>query len=51
VQLPYKFAKQSRVKIFRNERTWSTPLDLKLLFWSISECFLTARNLMQNWPK
>ena len=26
---------RSRVKIFRNERTWSTPLDTKLTFWCV----------------
>ena len=31
-----KFVPQSRVGIFRNERTRSTPLDPKLTFWCIS---------------
>jgi hypothetical protein len=30
--LSHKFAKQSCVGIFRNERTSSTPLDPKLMF-------------------
>ena len=32
VKLVQKFVPQSRVGIFRNERTRSTPLDSKLLF-------------------
>jgi hypothetical protein len=32
VPLTHKFAKQSRVRIFRNERTQSSPLDTKLMF-------------------
>jgi len=34
--LVQKFVPQSRVGIFRNERTRSTPLDPKLTFWCIS---------------
>jgi hypothetical protein len=48
--LPHKFAKQSRVGIFRNVRARSTPLDPKVMFWGISDRFVTARKLMQNWP-
>jgi hypothetical protein len=33
VPLAHKFAKQTRVRIFRGEGTRSTPLDLKLMFW------------------
>ena len=36
VQLMQKFVAQSRVGIFHNECTRSTPMDLKLLFWWIS---------------
>jgi hypothetical protein len=32
VPLTHKFARQSRVIFFRNERTRSTPLDPKLMF-------------------
>jgi hypothetical protein len=32
VPLTHKFSKQSRARIFRNERTTSTPLDQKLKF-------------------
>ena len=35
-ELVQKFVPQSRVGIFRNERTRSTPLDPKLIFWCIS---------------
>jgi hypothetical protein len=31
--LTHKFAKESHVRIFRNERTRSTPWDRKLMFW------------------
>src|SRR6185369_11373426 len=34
-ELVQKFVTQSRVGIFHNERTRSTPLDSKLMFWSI----------------
>jgi len=30
-----KFVLRSRVGIFCNERTWSTPLDPKLMFWCV----------------
>ena len=35
-ELVQKFVPRSRVGIFRNERTSSTPLDPKLMFWSVS---------------
>jgi hypothetical protein len=41
-QLTQKFAKRTRVGIFRNERTGSTPLDPKLMFWGVSDRFVTA---------
>jgi hypothetical protein len=50
VPLKHKFAKQSRIGIFRNERTRSTPLDPKLIFSGVSHRFITARKSMQNWP-
>ena len=34
-ELVQKFVPQSRVRIFRNERTRSSPLDPKLTFWCI----------------
>jgi hypothetical protein len=49
VPLSHTFAKQSHVGIFRNERTRSTPLDPKLMFWGISDRFVTARKSLQNW--
>jgi hypothetical protein len=48
VPLTHKFAKQSRVGIFGKERTRSTPLDPKLMFWDVSDNFVTARKSMQN---
>ena len=35
-ELVQKFVSRSRVRVFRNERTRSTPLDPKLTFWCIS---------------
>jgi hypothetical protein len=32
VPLTHKFAEQSRIRIFHDKRTWSTPLDPKLMF-------------------
>jgi hypothetical protein len=42
VPLTQKFAKQSRVGIFRNERTRPTPLDPKLMFCVVSDRLVTA---------
>jgi hypothetical protein len=50
VPLTHKFAKESRVQIFRNERTQSTPLDTKLMFWGVSDLFVVTRKSMQNLP-
>jgi hypothetical protein len=50
VPLSHKFAKQSRVGIFCNERTRSTPFDPELMFWCVAGRFVTARKSMQNWP-
>jgi hypothetical protein len=50
VPLTHKFAKQSRVGIFCKECTRSTPLDPKLMFWGVWDCFVNARKSMQNWP-
>ena len=36
VVLMQKFVPRSRVRIFRNERTRSTPLDPKLMVWCVS---------------
>jgi len=35
-KLVQKFVSRSHFRIFRNERTRSTPLDPKLMFWSVS---------------
>ena len=55
VQLMQNFMPRFRVWIFRNERSWSTPLDPKLMLWCVSfrssafwNSFATARNLVQN---
>ena len=32
-----KFVPRSRISIFRNERTRSTPLDPKLMFWCVTD--------------
>jgi hypothetical protein len=50
VTLSHKFARQSRVGNFCNGRTRSTPLDPKLMYWGISDRFVTARKSLQNWP-
>ena len=36
VELMHRFVAWSRIGIFRNERTRSTPLDPKLMFWCVS---------------
>ena len=36
VQLVQKFVPQSNFVIFRNERTWSIPLDHKIMFWYVA---------------
>jgi hypothetical protein len=48
VLLTHKFAKRSYVRKYRNERTRSTPLDPKLMFWGVPDRFVTARMMMQN---
>jgi hypothetical protein len=50
VPLSHKFSKQSRVRIFRNERIRSTPFDPKLMFWVILDRFVTVQKSMQNRP-
>ena len=37
-ELVQKFVPRSRFGIIRNERTRSTPLDSKLMFWCVSYC-------------
>ena len=55
VQLMDKFVPLSRIGMFRNEPTRSTPLDPELNYWFILYClgafwicFVAARNLVQN---
>ena len=36
-ELAQKFVVRSHIEIFRNERTRSTPLDPKLMFWCLSD--------------
>jgi hypothetical protein len=50
VPLTQKFAKQSHVGIFRNERTRSTQLDPKPMFLGVLDRFVIARKSMQNYP-
>ena len=38
VQLMQKFMPRCLVRILHNERSWSTPLDPKLMFWCVSSC-------------
>jgi hypothetical protein len=42
VLLTHKSAKRCSVGKFRNERTRSTPLDPKLMFWGFSNYSITA---------
>jgi hypothetical protein len=42
VPLMHKFAKESRVRIFRNDCTRSTPLDAKLMFWGVPDQFVAT---------
>jgi hypothetical protein len=49
-QLMHKFVKRSRIEIFHNKRTRSTPLDPKLMFWGDSDYFVTAQTSVQNGP-
>ena len=49
-----KFVTRSRVGIFRNERTRSTPLDPMLMFWYVSYylgVFGTVRLPYETWCK
>ena len=41
-ELVQRFVPQSRVRIFHNKRTRSSPLDPKLLFWCVSYCLVTC---------
>jgi hypothetical protein len=50
VPLAHEFAIGTWIGIFRNERTRSTPVDPKLIFWDVSHHFVTARKSVQNAP-
>ena len=57
VQLMDEFVPLSRIGIFHNERTRSTPLDPKLMVWCISyylgafgTVLVALRNSVQNGP-
>ena len=41
-ELVQKFVKRSRIGIFRNKRTRSTPLDPKLTFWCVSNYLVAS---------
>jgi hypothetical protein len=45
VKLMHKFVQPSRVGIFCNERTRSTTLDPKLIFWGVSDHSITTQTL------
>ena len=52
-----KFVQRSRIRSFHNERTRSTPLDSKLMFWCVSyyldalgTVWLPDKNSVQNGP-
>ena len=49
-ELVQKFMPQSRVGIFRNERTRSRKLDPKLMVWCVSYYLVDLRNSGQNGP-
>ena len=46
VQLMQKFVPRSRVRIFRNERSRSTPLEPKLMFWCVSFLLGALRTIL-----
>jgi hypothetical protein len=48
VPLMHNFVQRSHVKIFRNERTRSAPLNHKLMFWGVSDRFGTTQSSVQN---
>jgi hypothetical protein len=48
--LMHKFVQRSCAGILRNERTRATPLDAKLMFWSVSEHFVTAKLRCKTGP-
>src|SRR6185295_3168131 len=54
VQLMPKFVPRCLVRNFRNERSWSTPLEPKFMFWCVSfylGAFGTVLLLHETWCK
>ena len=49
-ELVQMFVPRSRVRIFRNERTRSTPWDPKLMFWCVFYYLVALQNSVQNGP-
>ena len=49
-ELVQKFVPQSRIRIFRNEHTRTTPLYPKLMFWCIRDRLVALRNSVRNGP-
>ena len=49
VQLIQKFMPQSRVRIFGDERTRSTPLDPKLMVWHISYYLIAFGTILSRY--
>ena len=49
VQLMQKFVPWSRIRIFRNECTQSTPLDPKLVFWCVPYSFVAFWTVWLTW--
>jgi hypothetical protein len=49
-QLMHKFEQRSCIGNLCNERTQSTPLDPKLMFWGDLDRFVTARTSVHNGP-
>jgi hypothetical protein len=50
LQSMHKLMQRSHVRIFRSERTQSTPLEPKLMFWGVSDRFIKARTSVPNGP-
>jgi hypothetical protein len=48
VLLTHKFSKRGYVGSYRIERTQSTFLDQKLMFWGVSNRLVTTRKSVQN---
>jgi hypothetical protein len=51
VRLMHKIVQRSRVGIFRNERTQSTPFERKLMFWGVLDHFRYCTNFSAKWAE